>query len=156
MSQAATIPGFIPRDMQYSLIEITSYDKKNPCGYVRNPSFEGKKRFDSLMQLILIIDQLHDELAFPRRSTDPRVFGATPDGLGLDPLSGGADVSEEGDAQSGKQALAHLQLNIMFRQNASWQGSLVWIDRAVEAHFRSTLELILLMDSALTELEADG
>ena len=38
----------------------------------------------------------------------------------------------------------------MFRQNATWQGSLLWADEGMEAHFRSVLEVINLMNSALT------
>jgi len=39
---------------------------------------------------------------------------------------------------------------ILFRQNASWQGSVVWVEGRQEERFRSALELVLLMDSALT------
>ena len=43
--------------------------------------------------------------------------------------------------------LATLELHILFRQNSSWQGSLTWIEG--KQHFRSVLELIFLVDSAL-------
>jgi len=37
----------------------------------------------------------------------------------------------------------------MFRQHASWQGGVLWVEGKAEQSFRSALELILLMDSAL-------
>ena len=44
---------------------------------------------------------------------------------------------------------ATFALRILFRQNASWQGSITWLEGEAEQSFRSVLELILLMDSAL-------
>jgi len=45
-------------------------------------------------------------------------------------------------------------VKILFRQNASWQGSVVWLEQKQEQSFRSVLELILLFDSALTQKQA--
>ncbi|NLW65775.1 MAG: hypothetical protein GXY26_06040, partial [Clostridiales bacterium] len=36
-----------------------------------------------------------------------------------------------------------------FRQNASWQGVITWAEDRREESFRSALELVFLMDSAL-------
>ena len=49
--------------------------------------------------------------------------------------------------------MATFQLRVLFRQNASWQGSLIWVDQRMDAQFRSVLELVRLMDSALTMKE---
>ena len=35
------------------------------------------------------------------------------------------------------------------RKNDTWQGSITWTDRGVTKYFRSSLELIKLMDSAV-------
>jgi len=53
-----------------------------------------------------------------------------------------------------KGRLATFELQILFRQHTSWQGVLKWREKNVEQSFRSVLELILLMDSALRSLEA--
>ena len=55
----------------------------------------------------------------------------------------------EGDAHTG--ALATFAVRLIFRQNASWQGSITWLEGEAEQSFRSVLELTLLMDSALME-----
>ena len=44
---------------------------------------------------------------------------------------------------------ATFAVKILFRQNASWQGSITWLDGKMEQSFRSVFELILLMDNAL-------
>ena len=48
---------------------------------------------------------------------------------------------------------ATFEVQILFRQHTSWQGVLYWKEQHREQNFRSVLELILLMDSALREKE---
>ena len=40
---------------------------------------------------------------------------------------------------------------VQYRQNASWQGTLVWKEKEREVEFRSALEMIMLVDNALGE-----
>ena len=51
--------------------------------------------------------------------------------------------------------LATFHLKVLFRQNVSWQGTLRWIEGKKEESFRSVLELLFLMDSALRESKAN-
>lgn len=44
-------------------------------------------------------------------------------------------------------------IDIYNRQNATWQGTLTWINRDEKQHFRSALELIKMIDNALEEAE---
>ena len=40
-------------------------------------------------------------------------------------------------------------VEVVDQQNASWQGSVNWVNTGKKEHFRSALELIRLIDSAL-------
>lgn len=40
-------------------------------------------------------------------------------------------------------------VKIKYQENATWQGSIQWVDKNVEKPFRSALELIKLIDSAM-------
>lgn len=42
-------------------------------------------------------------------------------------------------------------VNVQFRQNASWQGTVKWAGQNQEVYFRSTLELLKIMDSVLAD-----
>ena len=42
-------------------------------------------------------------------------------------------------------------LNILNHQNATWQGTIQWVDEKKEQHFRSTLEMLRLLDDALAD-----
>ena len=47
--------------------------------------------------------------------------------------------------------IATFAIKILFRQNTSWQGSILWLEWGEEQSFRSVLELIYLMDNALNK-----
>ncbi|MDL2232468.1 hypothetical protein LJC63_02660 [Ruminococcaceae bacterium OttesenSCG-928-L11] len=40
-------------------------------------------------------------------------------------------------------------VQIQFNQNATWQGTLTWIEKKKVQRFRSTLEMLKLMDTAI-------
>ena len=44
-------------------------------------------------------------------------------------------------------------VEVQYRRNATWQGTVRWLDGNKTERFRSTLELLKLMDSALNELD---
>ena len=46
-------------------------------------------------------------------------------------------------------------LNIYNRQNATWQGSVTWVEKKKQ-QFRSALELLKLIESALDEEEGEN
>ena len=46
-------------------------------------------------------------------------------------------------------------VTIKYRQNATWQGNVVWADRNVTQNFRSALELIKMIDSSLDKEEQE-
>ena len=41
-------------------------------------------------------------------------------------------------------------VRIQHRQNTSWQGTIQWLDGKQTKHFRSFLEMVMLMEDALT------
>lgn len=41
-------------------------------------------------------------------------------------------------------------------QNESWQGTIEWIEKGQQENFRSALELVRLMDSAMSDAKTVG
>lgn len=60
---------------------------------------------------------------------------------------------DEDRAESGAGDLGTFIVRVRRRQNASWQGELVWAEGQQKQYFRSALELLKLVDSALDEAE---
>ena len=46
-------------------------------------------------------------------------------------------------------------VKVMNQQNATWQGSVAWVDEEREQYFRSALELLKLIDGALGKSNED-
>ena len=44
-------------------------------------------------------------------------------------------------------------LKILDRQNSTWQGSILWVEKQNEQYFRSALEMLKLIDEALIQNE---
>ena len=131
-----------PRGNEYrtTVICIDSYEGGVPKGRFYNPAREGGTAFESLSQLLLGMEDLLDEYQIPQSFTTARRFSDA--GTKAGGVAG--DLGQEGKK-------ATFSVRILFRQNASWQGSVSWLEGKQEESFRSVLELILLMDGALSE-----
>ncbi len=46
-------------------------------------------------------------------------------------------------------------IKVLNQQNATWQGSVTWVDEHREQYFRSALELLKLIDGALEKSNED-
>lgn len=44
-------------------------------------------------------------------------------------------------------------IQVLYRQNSTWQGSITWVEKQKTQRFRSTLEMIKLMDDVLCTTE---
>lgn len=133
----------IPENLKSGLISIDSYESKLMAGRLWC-GHEGKEsRFDNLMQLLLLIVKALGELDSPEEYMKCKSFSPC-DFRENNTLCVPKEVSEPEQG-----ALATFKLKILFRQNASWQGTVTWVEGKQEQSFRSALELILLIDSAL-------
>ena len=122
-----------------TLICIDHFKNDDFRGRICNPCLSGSESFDSLMQMLLKMDALLDEMHFPQSFAAKREFSPVERPL----MAGG-----EPGGQSG--TIATFAIRVLFRQNASWQGSVTWLEDGREESFRSVLELVFLMHSALT------
>lgn len=130
---------FVPAEQKISVIQVTGYDNKNFEGTLQNAYYEERKTFTNLTQLLFLIENLQDDLQYPQKGMETRSFKgeATP------PIQ-----LPQMEAPTGAPK-ATFKLHLLFRQNASWQGSIIWLEEGVEAQFRSALEFVFLMDSVL-------
>ena len=106
----------------------------------------GKKEFSSLTQLLIKMEALLEERGLPQSYNRLRSFGQIPDRKEAEGNPVGPRIGN----------LATFELKILFRQHASWQGTILWKEGRQEQSFRSVLEMIHLMDSALQTREDSG
>lgn len=64
--------------------------------------------------------------------------------------------TNENDKSLPEKAESSFLIRIQYRQNSSWQGMIQWLDGKKSRHFRSFLEMVMLMQEALTNSEKAG
>lgn len=121
---------------------VDSFQNGEMAGRYYHPGMAGGGAvFHSLPQFLITMEQTLDAANFPQAYTAKRSFA---------PLrESHPDAPAEKDALNG--ALATFSIRLMFRQHASWQGTVTWVEGGGEEPFRSVLELMLLLDSALRQ-----
>lgn len=125
-----------------TIVCIDSYENGVLSGRFFNPYLDTGQTFDSLTQFLSRMEQALDTMNFPQAYTATRTFTAPPKSC----------INCPGTELRKGQA-ATFVVKVLFRQNASWQGSVLWQEGGKEQSFRSVLELIFLMDSALNSLD---
>ena len=132
---------WIPENRK-TILCIDSYLDGAFCGRFYGPDGE-EQTFRSLSQFLVMMEDMLERLGEPQRDTNHRSFSAL--------LPHTASGSVGGTCRRG--SLANFELQILFRQHTSWQGIILWKEQHREQSFRSVLEMVLLMDSALRGLE---
>ena len=128
-----------------TVVCIDTYHRGELSGRFYNPYLPQGMEFASLLEFFRKMEELLDQMNFPQSFTVTRSFGRPPPRVEKPPNLA---------AREGRRGT--FLLRILFRQNASWQGSVTWLEGGREESFRSVLELSLLMDSALRDREEDA
>ncbi len=124
-------------------------------GTVCSPYIREPIPFAGVAALVRKLEQVADTVGFPQAYEEYRTFSA---GAALLRAPANTERSltrlmdeQEFEIKAGKQATFIIQ--IRFRQNATWQGTITWSEKKQVQHFRSALEMIRLMDEALGQLQ---
>lgn len=120
---------------------VDSYEDGQIVGRFYNPYLDEGIHFKSLTHFLIQTENLLDKMNLPQSFTTVRTFSSLP-----------KDKQHKSTSSAGKinkGTVITFAIRVIFRQHSSWQGSIVWLEEGKEESFRSVLELILLMDSAL-------
>ncbi|MGN0718927.1 MAG: hypothetical protein ACI4LQ_03870 [Anaerovoracaceae bacterium] len=121
------------------LVCVDSSEKGVWTGRYYNSSLKKGESFRSLVDFLMKMEKTLDQMYFPQSFSAVRRFTQEEE----TELIGASNE----ECQTGKAAT--FLIRILFRQNASWQGSILWLEGKREESFRSVLELIFLMNDAL-------
>lgn len=102
--------------------------------------------FRTAAEMLTVLDSLYHALNCPQPTMRLRRFGPNPTEVRI--LSA-MERSENMDKLLGNNQKATFVVNVLFQQNASWQGTVSWLNQGKTLPFRSLLELLKLMDSAI-------
>jgi hypothetical protein len=125
-------------DYWMTMVYIDSYEDNILRGCFSNPFINSWQNFTSLSDFIIKMELMMDMMELPQSYAANRRFSTGPS----DKLCKPTGIMRRGNK-------ATFSLTIRFRRNNSWQGTLSWLETKYEQNFRSVLELIVMMDSAL-------
>lgn len=129
---------------------IDRYDPDGFEGRLYHRILEQPTALYDVSGLLLEMDRLFDRLRFPVSSIRHRSFGiAGPRTYIEECIAEDRMEKQKSEEAIGKTATFIVQ--IQYRQNATWQGSILWAEKNERKPFRSALELIKLIDSAAEE-----
>lgn len=122
------------------LICVDSYENGVMTGRLYDTNYEDEgTSFQSLVQLLIEMEQRLNAMNFPQSFTEIRSFAPLPK----------FRVWDAAENKRSQGRLATFAIKVLFRQHTSWQGTITWLEAQSEQTFRSVLELILLLHSAL-------
>lgn len=123
------------------MVCVDGYDQHILRGRLYNPFLQGAMHFTGLMEFLLAVEHLLDEMNFPQPFAQVRSFRPQEKAHG--------EIRRDNLEQRGEKGT--FVMKVIFRQNASWQGTVLWLEANREESFRSVLEFALLLNSALDE-----
>lgn len=150
----------VPSTASRVLIRVDRYQHNCITGTMYNPYLDESVSFVDVMDFANRLDAMFDNLSFPQAAMEYRSFdkkgkkakpapaAGAPQQKGEQPVPKHQPLNERGD----DVFVVHVQ----FRQNATWQGTVKWAGQNEEKHFRSTLELLKIMDSVLEKEGPNG
>lgn len=128
-------------------IGIDSSSKTEYSGRIWHQYADGPISFGSTIDMIWIMERLFDEWDFPQSAMVFRSFSET--GRHEGRRKGRADLKMDAKRIQDKSGdRGTFIVRVKYRQNATWQGDVVWAEKNKRQDFRSAMELLHLINSA--------
>ena len=117
--------------------------------YSREPD-----RFEDQYQLLLLMEQVMEKINYPQSSVALRQYGkkeGKKEPVAYAMRERPAKVMEQTELLEYRGGQATYAVRVQYRQNATWQGELVWLEHNEARSFTSELEMLKLIDSLRDE-----
>lgn len=117
-------------------------------GRVYDQYHEEPVRFRGMLDALRCVEFYLDRLDFPQRSTMQRSFRKQ-EAISIDYGKRPAREEIMSNLENKKGEEGTFIVQVKYRQNATWQGQVIWAEENKKTYFRSALELLRLIDDAL-------
>jgi hypothetical protein len=97
------------------------------------------------------MENIFNEQNCPESYTELREFDCCPsEGKKQKKVEIPSDSIEDSDSDDFVITKCSFEVSVRFRQHSTWQGEILWAEKKVKQNFRSVLELLVLIDQALS------
>ena len=137
------------------LVSVSMYAGGQIKGVLNNQYLDEPYEFSSFMQMIDKMESVFDSKKFPQAFLSPRKFENVAQGTKKRKAEGIDEVMQTAtkvNLEPNEQVVTSkctFEITVKSRQNATWQGHILWAEKNTRQSFRSVLEMLKLMDDAL-------
>jgi len=141
--------------MSVKMIAVIKQDKDGGVhGELDSKFFKEPFAFTSLVRMIEMMEATFDTKGFPEKQMLPRSFDSAKKRFRKHELDLHAHAEGLANALNepnpdGKTC--SFEILVRFRKNAEWQGNILWVEKGVTKEFKSIVEMVKLIDTALSE-----
>ncbi len=113
--------------------------------------------FSNVLEMALLIQAKLEKVGFPQSATEKRCWTNANPATGMEdrPDQRREKMRERKSTVTPKGGPTFF-IRISYRQNASWQGSIQWLEGKSTRFFRSHLEMVMLMQEAVEKSGGTG
>ena len=150
--RSGLIVGVALKNMYFTVVCLPSQDCKF-YGEVHSPFLQQSVEFCGLTELILIMDQVMKDYHLPKHDERYRHFQSHHAMIEQKLEYRKEDIQERFEEylnksmKCSKNSQNTFQIKVMYRQNYTWQGEIIWSEKHRTKFFRSALELMHLIYS---------
>ncbi len=108
--------------------------------------------FPDSATLIIEMERFYDDIGYPQAAIKTRKFIERKGGR-IPAKEHMAIISDSQTLMQFRGKLATFLVGVTSRQNASWQGDVVWMEQQIRKHFCSDMELVVFVDDAVKKSE---
>lgn len=135
----------IKNENSFNVVCVDFYNHGEMKGKIYNTLLLEPLLFSNIVQFLKCMENLLENIHAPQAAMQQRSF--LENTREFETFFESSPCLTKLPTDRGK--LATFRIRVIFRQNASWQGTIYWLEEEKEEKFRSVLELILLMDGVL-------
>jgi len=131
---------------------VVAYEPDGIRGELHSRYLDAPYVFFDLLHMINKMEEIFDLYGFPQAFLSPRTFkGGKSNAKKIKVESNDTMTQESLTDKDGLKCT--FEITVRFRQNATWQGQILWAEKNIKQNFRSVLEMLKLMDEALADGE---
>ncbi|MBW7571722.1 hypothetical protein [Caproiciproducens faecalis] len=128
-----------------SIIYLSSIKSETLRGHVYSEYYKKILPFRNECELLRGMDDLFDSISFPQASFEGRKFEVKKPKPIIEKVD---DAVDEIMNKILNEKPITFVVNVQYRKNATWQGTITWVEQNQTVRFRSALEMLKLMEQA--------
>jgi len=132
------------------LVEVSKNEKGDIKGALYSKYLEAPYEFGNMINMIQKMEEIFDAVGFPQAFMSTRTFSNDKRVASRPDVEGSVFLNRSNQKEADGNKCT-FEISVRFRQNATWQGQIFWTEKNMRQNFRSVLEMLKLMDEALTE-----